>query len=66
MHPEVPGCGSTDGVFLLTEEASAVCAETRAGVEGGKPLDHSLLSVESSSSPFKYISCLCAGCVRPT
>lgn len=38
MHTEVPGRGSTDGVLLLAEEASAVCAETRAGGERGKQL----------------------------
>lgn len=38
MHTEVPGRGSADGVLLLAEETSAVCAETGAGGERGKPL----------------------------
>lgn len=36
MHTEVPGRGATDGVLLLAEEASVICAETRAGGERGK------------------------------
>lgn len=38
MHTEVPGRGSTDRVLLLTEKASVVCAETRAGGKRGKLL----------------------------
>lgn len=38
VHPEVPGCGSTDGVFLLAEETSALCAETRASGKRGKTI----------------------------
>lgn len=35
MHTEVPGRGSADRVLLLTEKASAICAETRTGGQRG-------------------------------
>lgn len=38
VHTKVPGRGSTDGVFLLAEETSALCAETGASGQRGKPL----------------------------
>ncbi len=38
MHTKVPGCGTADRVLLLTEKASVICAETRAGGERGKLL----------------------------
>lgn len=39
VHTKVSGRGSTDRVFLPTEKASVICAETRAGGKRGKLLN---------------------------
>lgn len=36
MHTKVPGRRSADRVFLFTEKASVICAETRAGGKRGE------------------------------
>lgn len=40
VHPEVPGCGETDGMFFLAEKAAAVCAEARASCQRGNVQSH--------------------------
>lgn len=67
MHTKVPRCGSADRVLLLTEEVSVVCAEARAGGEGGKFLhcDHISVNELYLLSQVFFLS-LNSGCVRIT